>query len=369
MESTQYSKIGAENPFGTPAMTNFQETLFICSANRFIKAFSTKRYCLNKSIKNIDKVIVKCMIITPDQRFLITGSTQGSLKQWSTSDLTLVHNYGEVHQDSIKTMAATFCNLYIFTGSRDRHLKQWSLTNQTLIKDYGPIHKDAITAMAISPDNLFLFTGSHEGTISQWSIKHQTKVDREFPQIHADAITDMQMIPNTQARAFLSVSDSKHLKLFFWDINLNFLKDFGDVCKTGSVVSCCVTPNGQYVFTGSLDSTLKQWDLDAGKMVKDFGKVHNGNWITKVKVSPDGKRVYSADDVGLMKEWDLKRGSMIRNWGKIARSGIYGMEFMDESRGVPGSVAEDGDGWGGVDEMLWNPQPVVGLISVNRILG
>ena len=80
------------------------------------------------------------MNITPNGKWLFTGSFDGHIKQWSVDNNLLLKDYGKVHNGWIYCSAITPDGLYLFTGGDNRHLKQWSINHQTLWKDYGCIH-------------------------------------------------------------------------------------------------------------------------------------------------------------------------------------------------------------------------------------
>src|SRR5262249_56759724 len=54
------------------------------------------------------------------------------------------------------------------------------------------------------------------------------------------------------------------------------------------VSSVAVSPDGQRIVSGNLDSTVKVWDVDTGQATLTF----KGHWgsVTGVAFSPDGKR-------------------------------------------------------------------------------
>ena len=89
-----------------------------------------------------------------------------------------------------------------------------------------------------------------------------------------------------------------------------------------------VTPDGQRAVSGSLDGTLKVWDLESGKELQTlFG--HRGD-VGAVAVTPDGQRAVSGSSDGTLKVWDLESGKELQT--------------LSGHRGPVGAVAVTPDG-------------------------
>jgi WD40 repeat protein len=72
------------------------------------------------------------------------------------------------------------------------------------------------------------------------------------------------------------------------------------------VWSVAVTPDGKTAVSGSLDKTLKVWDIKTGQCRATF-EGHT-NTVSCVAVTPDGKTVVSGSWDNTMKMWDIKTG-------------------------------------------------------------
>jgi len=67
-----------------------------------------------------------------------------------------------------------------------------------------------------------------------------------------------------------------------------------------------VTPDGTCAVSGSLDHTLRVWDLHSGESLHVLGG--HTSWISDVAVTPDSNWAISASDDGSVRLWDLRRG-------------------------------------------------------------
>ncbi|HEY76402.1 MAG TPA: hypothetical protein G4O00_09510 [Thermoflexia bacterium] len=80
---------------------------------------------------------------------------------------------------------------------------------------------------------------------------------------------------------------------------------------TGGVLAVAVSPDGRWALSGSLDGTVKVWDVATGRLLRSL-EGHT-DWVRAVAVSPDGRRIVSGSDDGTVKVWDLESGRLLRS--------------------------------------------------------
>ncbi|MEO5357749.1 MAG: AAA family ATPase [Nitrospirae bacterium YQR-1] len=76
------------------------------------------------------------------------------------------------------------------------------------------------------------------------------------------------------------------------------------------VTSVSFSPDGKFIVSGSLDSTVKLWDAATGSLIRTISG-HSNN-VTSVSFSPDGKFIVSGSRDDTVKLWDAATGSLIR---------------------------------------------------------
>jgi WD40 repeat protein len=76
-------------------------------------------------------------------------------------------------------------------------------------------------------------------------------------------------------------------------------------------VTCiALSPNQEWIVSGSEDHTIKVWELSTGKEIHTLAG-HTGFFVRSVAIRPDGDLLASAGD-DIIKLWDLKTGEEIR---------------------------------------------------------
>src|SRR5262249_8393351 len=100
------------------------------------------------------------------------------------------------------------------------------------------------------------------------------------------------------------------------------------------------SPDGQQVVSGSVDQTLKLWDVASGKLVrevtaskeKEFPKGQQ-EVVLSMACSPDGKQIAAGGMDKTIKVWNVADGSVVR-------------ELVNPAlKAVPGSPAPAHPGW------------------------
>ncbi|MFM6250064.1 MAG: WD40 repeat domain-containing protein, partial [Dolichospermum sp.] len=72
------------------------------------------------------------------------------------------------------------------------------------------------------------------------------------------------------------------------------------------VNAIALTPDGKTVISGSLDTTIKIWDLETGE--EKFTLKGHSSWVNAIALTPDGKTVISGSGDNTIKIWDLETG-------------------------------------------------------------
>jgi len=77
-----------------------------------------------------------------------------------------------------------------------------------------------------------------------------------------------------------------------------------------------VTKDDKFLVSGAIDLTLKKWDIFSGKeifTIDQYTNKINKNNRFACTISPDNKFILSGSDDGLVRVWDFNTGNNIRN--------------------------------------------------------
>jgi len=91
-------------------------------------------------------------------------------------------------------------------------------------------------------------------------------------------------------------------------------KENGDLILTikqpEGVTSIDVSPDGNYIASASYDAKIRLWKLPEGSLVKEF--IGHAGTVWSVSFSPDGKALASCGQDSTVKLWDIESGKLGR---------------------------------------------------------
>ncbi|OCR01371.1 hypothetical protein BCD67_23240 [Oscillatoriales cyanobacterium USR001] len=122
---------------------------------------------------------------------------------------------------------------------------------------------------------------------------------------HSDLVRSVAISPDGQT--LVSGSLDKTIKI--WNLAT------GNLIRTleghsNSVFSVAISPDEQTLVSGSDDNTIKIWNLATGNLIRTLeGHSH---WVWSVAISSDGQTLVSGSDDNTIKIWNLTTGNLIR---------------------------------------------------------
>jgi WD40 repeat protein len=112
-------------------------------------------------------------------------------------------------------------------------------------------------------------------------------------------------------------------------------KETGEVIGTlkhpAGVTSIDISPDGNYIVSGSYDALVRLWRVQDGLLLKEF-KGHRGT-VWSVAFAPDGKSVASSGDDEKINLWDTRSGELIRPLHGHKRT-IWSVKFSPDGKYV-----------------------------------
>lgn len=187
----------------------------------------------------------------------------------------------------------------------------WDIHSRT-IRNHFHGHEQDIYSLDFARDGRTIASGSGDRTVRLWDIENGAN---SLTLTIEDGVTTVAISPDTQYVAAGSLDKSVRV----WDLHTGFLVERleGPEGHKDSVYSVAFSPSGKDLVSGSLDRTIKMWELSAprggpnatskgGKCVKTF-EGHR-DFVLSVALTPDANWVLSGSKDRGVQFWDPRTG-------------------------------------------------------------
>lgn len=298
------------------------------------------------------KGLILTVEVSQNGQYIISGSSDKSVKVWDMKTGKLVHHL-DGHIRKIRSISNSPNGEYIVAAGRDSVALVWNLNTGKLVHELkSPAFNDLywITTTFFSPDGKYVFTGSlFEKIIRKWDLSTGELVCTF--EGYTSTINSAQVSPNckyfTSSRyngktGVWNFSTGQLMKSFEGDFGLTLGSLFShnghylltvhwdshydsgsssailwDVATGNKVYSFegqtniwsfVISPNDNYVVTGSTDSTAIVWEISTGK--QKYKLVHSSA-VTSLDFSSNGKHLVSGTGNGEIFIWDILSGKLL----------------------------------------------------------
>jgi WD40 repeat protein/uncharacterized caspase-like protein len=293
-------------------------TIFTIFAGIIYYIFPTNQHSDNKLEKKIYKDIGKPFVqmghndgvgsvaISPDGKFLVTGSEDETAKLWDIQTGKEIQTFGG-KDDEVEYVAISTDEKYAMTIVDGNYEKFWDIKtgeeieNGKLIQTFKG-HSDGVGSVAISSDGKILACKAIDYTIELIDIQ-----DNKYQPLKGDSsmVESVAISPDDK----YLVTGSLHNTAKLWDIKTGkLIRTF----NSSMVKSVAISPDGKFLVTGSWDKTVKLWNIKTGKEIRTFKGHEEG--VESVAISSDGKYLVTGSWDKTAKLWDIQTGKLIRTF-------------------------------------------------------
>jgi len=261
--------------------------------------------------------VVCCVRFSHDGRFVATGCNRTAqiYDVDSGQMVAVLQDPGPSEEGDLYIRSVCFSPdaKYLATGAEDKVIRVWDIASRT-IKTSFTGHEQDIYSLDYSRNGRFIASGSGDRTVRLWDIESGTQT---MSLLIDDGVTTVAISPDNRFVAAGSLDKSVRV----WDTSSGFLVERldGDVGHKDSVYSVAFAPNGRDLVSGSLDKTIKMWELNTaprnvipgqgprgGKCIRTFDG--HKDFVLSVALTPDGQWVLSGSKDRGVQFWDPTTG-------------------------------------------------------------
>ena len=244
---------------------------------------------------------LQCLVLTPDNKFMVFGSRSGVLKVWTYLDKT---EYCTLvgHENSLRNLSCTSDSAFVISSSLDKTIRIFSIrgkSQELKLEGCG----GWIYGQFLSRDGQYLLSGSTDKILRLWKIGDRPRVSTIRG--HTQAVSSVTISRNGKYIA-TACADKIVRK---WEL------------ATGSLVAemtghsetlwaVAITSDMQYIASGGADKKVLLWDFESTSLVTEL-EGHTNTVFALVATSDNKILASSSGDMKVIL-WDLHKKCLYR---------------------------------------------------------
>jgi WD40 repeat protein/serine/threonine protein kinase len=299
--------------------------------------------------------IVRTVAFSRNGRQLVSASHDMTVRVWDATPLNGQTDSASLtlrgHEGDVASLAFSSDGHYLVSAGQDRTVRLWDARTGEQLKALQG-HKGVVLTVAFSPDGRWLASrGSRDPTVTIWDTT-TWEVNRSFHQPSNSFNHSVAFSPDGKllAAAGASPSDVNQQVVMIRDASTG--REIHRMPgHTWNISGVAFDRTGEFLASAGADSTVRIWDVRAGKQVVTLQPGHEGS-ATSVDFSPDGRYLASGSLDRTVKIWSTRTWTLRRTLAD-AYGGIQSLAFAPDSQRVA---------WGGTDATVKIADVTTGLI-------
>lgn len=224
------------------------------------------------------------------------------------------------HTAAVKAVALSPDGKFVATGSRDKTVKLWNRFNGSELRSFFGAEM-TVNSVCFSPDGKWLAGSSADGIARIWEII-SGKLLYESPK-ESKYLTDIAFSPDGKWLVYGGYSDSAVI-LNVKDQEIIFKIPVNADQGTGYGISLGFSPDGKWLAVGEDDRTATLYSVPDWKKVFSFKPEEGwcGGCGTLVDFSPDSRFLLKLSNHTPLVQYDLETGKSVNTWGEVVEDPI-----------------------------------------------
>lgn len=218
-----------------------------------IRSHSSDHGALAWSIDNAHVGGVTALVLSHNQRFIVSAGVGGEVRVWDVRKRNLISHLKE-HTMPVTSLALYRDDLHVISCSRDRRMICWDLRNERKLSSHIQ-RMGGINTVALSADQSLVLSAGQEKRISYWDLRIDTPV-AVIQKAHDGEATCIAVAHNLEV--FATSGNDRQVKL--WESRTNHLL-VDSVGHSGNVRHLAFSPDDRQLVSVGDDGCIIVWNL------------------------------------------------------------------------------------------------------------
>jgi WD40 repeat protein len=197
---------------------------------------------------------VQCLALASAGNQVFAGDA-GALRIWNGAGTASGKPFSPAPKQPVIALAVTPGNTLAYVAHSDRIFVYDSGTRK-VADTIGPLESGELTALDLSADGRLLIGGSGDGTIYLWEAADGTEI-RRFGK-RAGRINSVRF--SFDGTTVLTAGGTDDPRIRLWEVKTG-LENACFEGHTEGVTRAIFTPDGRQILSGSLDKSVRLWDV------------------------------------------------------------------------------------------------------------
>uniref|UniRef100_A0A7E4VZ94 WD_REPEATS_REGION domain-containing protein n=1 Tax=Panagrellus redivivus TaxID=6233 RepID=A0A7E4VZ94_PANRE len=291
---------------------------------------------VERTAAHLEKSTLTFIKLAPDERSSACGTNDGIVAFWDLDLCRCIWSTTPMKHGSVTTITFSPDSVYVFGGFEMGNITMWESANGVMIQTFN-LHETQVRSICCFSDGTRVLSVDDAATMHIWNLYHNDEMN---------SIEVVATVYNIKGPLYLGSHDSvlighnpKNAKeMNIWSLSENRLAVKTKVYHNEEIVCYCANKNGAILVTGSMDQSLKIWQIDTGFLTQIL--VGHDDIVTCCCVSDDGKVVVSGGQDKHVYIWDVQTGAVKRS--VTARAIILAVQITLDNSVI---ISADQDGW------------------------
>lgn len=233
--------------------------------------------------------------ITMDGKFLVFGSMDGRIARFNRETQALdMDAYGDEH--AILTIAFTPDDQYFFIAGEGKSIRKFSLDRFELVESFKG-HSGAVLMILVMPDNSGLISAGADKTVRYWSFANSKKSSSTIV-THQDEVQSIDLTPDGQ---YLMTGSTDQNAFLFKNEGGNWVLQTTLVDESAIFV-VKISNNLSFLVTGNQIGTIVVWEFGTWQQIRRF---QDSDTIWCIEISLNEEFIVSGGMSHNIIIWDL----------------------------------------------------------------